>query len=180
MFLLRKVNERDLRVLFNWRSSERVSRFMLSNLSEDYSKHERWYFSCVVGQSPAKHWIINYKGRDIGFINLQSEHLLPNAISWSFYIGDPNFLMFAAYVPPHFYNYIFETRFPNLYKITAEVYHLNSNVLRMHLYHGYSVTGKRFHETENGCVELVCLELTRETWLSKKISLTKYEARFEE
>jgi UDP-4-amino-4,6-dideoxy-N-acetyl-beta-L-altrosamine N-acetyltransferase len=134
MVRFREIEVEDGKLILDWRTSEKVSQYMSTEVKYDLKKQRDWILDCY-SKKDYYHWIVNYKNKDIGYINLSSLDLTQKKTSWGFYIGADNVLGLGSIIPLYFYNYCFYTL--SLNSIYGQVFSTNSNLIKMHVYHGY-------------------------------------------
>ena len=163
------IERKHLPLLYEWRASTRVSQFQLSDMRNSFDEHVAW-FEKVIKDCATQYWIIEYANMPIGVFNLADIDQKNKKLTAGFYIGDVNYLSIGALIPPFFYNYIFfDLKFN---KIWGEVFQENTNVRKIHRFHGFREVGTLEKHILKGEVysDIVIVELLSERWLS----LTKY------
>lgn len=172
-----KLKRDHLDLLFRWRTSENVSRFMLTQASFDIQEHYKW-FERVTKDPKFRYWVIEFNNTPIGLLNLANIDETNRHLSAGYYIGEIEYCSLGAMVTPYLYNYVFtEMKFRKIY---GEVVGGNVNVLKIHAMHGFREVGTyREHLFKDGCFhDIVLIELLSEDWLQKK-KFEKYVASFE-
>lgn len=169
MLGFREVELDDAELIFEWRTSERVSRYMLSEFSENFDFHKKWLEESF-GRPDYYHWIIRCGEKDIGLVNFSEWDQLKRTTKWGFYIGDTHFLGLGGFVPPLFHNFAFEIL--EVESIFADVVATNYKTIELHLSQGYVIHDSfsvpmRKNELE---VEVVQLELSEKKFRDSKLS----------
>ncbi|CAK0742896.1 putative N-acetyltransferase domain-containing protein [uncultured Gammaproteobacteria bacterium] len=166
----------DAQRVLSWRRQERVTRAMFSDVAPDLARHTAWLLAGTERQD-YRHWLIMYRDRPIGLINLQKINRERRESGSGFYIGEDEFLRLTGVVLPHFYNWMFFDR--NYRAMTAEVIAGNDEILRLHAAHGYRETAlDRGRVIKNGEVfDVHHLRLEREAWLGQT-AYHRYRAEF--
>ncbi len=70
----REVKVEDAKLLLNWRTKRRISKFMLTDISKSLNKQK----NCVMASYKKKnyyHWIILFKKKPIGFLSINNINL---------------------------------------------------------------------------------------------------------
>ncbi|MBU3597331.1 UDP-4-amino-4,6-dideoxy-N-acetyl-beta-L-altrosamine N-acetyltransferase [Polynucleobacter bastaniensis] len=171
-----ELEDRHLPLLYEWRTSERVSKFQLSKMSGSFEEHIAW-FKRVSLDPASEYWIIEYADRPIGLFNLAGMDQISKKLTAGFYIGAFEYLSIGALIPPFFYNYIFfDLKFN---KIWGEVFWDNINVRKIHQFHGFREVGVfRDHVLKDDKFHnIVLIELLSDSWLSLK-KYHKYRSNF--
>lgn len=119
--------------ILKWRTSDYVTKFMKTDIDFNLENQKEWIRSLEKKNYFA--WIIYLNDNPIGFINLDDLCFSNRTASWGFYIGDENFLGYGGLILPYFYNFVFNDL--GLFKLKAEIFYNNLNVINMHLKFGY-------------------------------------------
>lgn len=168
--------EEHIEIVYKWRRDESVSRFMLSDIDDDYNKHLDWYESILKDRS-CKYWIIKANNHPIGLINMASIDNKSKKLTAGYYIGEADYRFLGILPLIYIYNHIFiEMKFRKIY---GEVVSYNSNILKIHEMHGYNKVGvyKDHVMKDNKYYDVVLVELLSEKWLAIK-KYNKYISSF--
>jgi UDP-4-amino-4,6-dideoxy-N-acetyl-beta-L-altrosamine N-acetyltransferase len=171
-----KLNKNHLPLLYEWRTSGRVSQFQMSNMHGNYEEHVAWYEK-VSRDFTTEYWIIKYAGSPIGVFNLACIDHVSKNLSAGYYIGEINYLSLGGIIPPFFYNYIFfELGFS---KIWGKVFFDNVNVRKIHSLHGFKeLEILKDNVSRDGAYhDVVSIELSSKDWFSLT-KFHKYRANF--
>jgi UDP-4-amino-4,6-dideoxy-N-acetyl-beta-L-altrosamine N-acetyltransferase len=162
-FSIREVTFDDAKMILKWRTSEKVAKFMNSNVAHDIDAQEKWISECF-HKKTYYHWIILYKKSPVGLINIQDYSEQKRTASWGFYIGEDNINGLGGFIPPFFYNWAFNKLCVKEIKI--EVFYSNTRVIKMHLLHGYKFNPSfdRVIHKDNEDISLVSMSLTTSDW----------------
>lgn len=178
MFHFTPLEEDHLELVLLWRTREDVTRYMFTDVEYNLDQQKRW-FSKVYSSPSDKYWVISINNRPIGLICLNQLDYVNRRTSWGFYIGEEEYRMYGALIPPHLYNYVFDEL--QLNKITVEVMEGNENMLKIHKLHGYRDVGiyekhiykyNRFHD-------IYIMELTKDHWALSGARYKKYRSKFD-
>ena len=167
VFQFVKLRKDHLDMVYKWRTSEFVSRFMLTRVSGSIQDHYAW-FDIVDNDHRFSYWVIIYKEVPIGIINLAAIDPVNLKLTAGYYIGESEYLSLGAVVLPYLYNYVFlEMKY---HKIYGEVVAGNNNVLKIHMMHGYRNVGTyKDHLIVNGSFQdVMVIELLSDEWFLKK------------
>ena len=172
MISFREIIIDDAKKILDWRTSERVTKFMNSDMNYDVDAQKRWLEGSY-NKLNYYHWIIQYGGKDIGLLNFIDWNREDHTTSWGFYIGEESALGVGGLVPPYFYNFAFDKLCVD--KILAEVFYNNTNVIDLHLRQGYDFDPSRDHVIEkNGrSILMVCMCLNKNDFKASKLSRLK-------
>lgn len=174
------------KLILRWRMMPRVTKYMLTNVEEDFEKHKRW-LNDVINKKNCKYWVISYGGKEIGLVNLSKIDIINKRCTMGYYIGETEFTGLGALFLPPVYNYVFNKL--NLIKIYGEVMDGNDLILGIHKYHGWRNVGtfKNHIYKNDKYYDVHLLELLASDWFSKWSnktsqlinSINKYDELFE-
>lgn len=87
MIDLRELGPSDSELLFDWRRSPEVARWMCGVPAETMQLHQRW-FEAFLASRDKKGWVITYRGRPAGFLALSGLAGANRRAEWGWYIGE--------------------------------------------------------------------------------------------
>ena len=138
-YKLRMMSESDLRIVLQWRNSERVRMNMYSDELISWDDHCAW-FSRIQNSQESRHYIFELNRTPIGVINFTSINSLHGKCSWGFYLGETDV--------PHGSGSVLgilgmSEAFEHLKirKLCAEVFAFNEKSLRFHRRLGFTQEG---------------------------------------
>jgi len=174
-----RLREEHLEKVLRWRTSERVTRFMFTDVAYDMDKQREWFRSVAAG-AHSRYWVIVSGETEIGLVSLTRMHPVHRSAHWAYYIGEPEFGTAAVIVGPCLYRYAFGRL--GLNKLIGEVMEENAAVRRIHLMHGAREVGVyREHIWKNGKFHnVVVYEMLADDWRRAEPRFAKYEGSFEE
>ncbi len=172
MISFREIVIDDAKKILNWRTSERVTMFMDSDMDYNLEAQIRW-LEASFSKPSYYHWIIQYGGEDVGLLNFVDWNPEEKTTSWGFYIGEESALGIGGLVLPYFYNFAFDTL--GVDTVFAEVFYNNTSIIDLHLKQGYSFDVERDHVIEkNGkLILMVCMTLDKRVFKESKLSRLK-------
>ena len=167
MLSFREVGTDDAELIRAWRSKERVSVNMNTDLNNTAAQQKAWIVS-KQSDSTYYHWIIQAAEKDIGLVYLSDIDGKGKTTSWGFYIGDDNYLGLGGFVPLYLYSFVF--RGLNLTSILAEVLYYNVDVVQMHLQHGYIFCPRMDHviDKRGENVLVIGMALNRDRFINSR------------
>lgn len=177
MLTFRKLEEQDLELVLDWRTSEHVTQYMYTDIEKNMN-HQRKWFDRISQDGTQYYWIIQYKGQPIGLISLNQIDRVHNKATFGYYIGDLNYSIIAGRIHPYLYNFAFFEL--GLNKLYAEVMEGNDGMMKMHLHYGFTHTATfkdhiykygKHHDVEY-------FELLASTWKNDCKKFHKYKADF--
>lgn len=173
-----KLKEQHLEQVLEWRTSEEVTRYMITDIKKDMRNQLTW-FEKISSSKTDKYWVISIKDKLVGLIYINDINFNHKRCSWGFYIGEEEYRMYGGIIPLYLYHYVFTQL--KLHKITAEIISENINVIKLNKLHGWREVGVyREHIYKNGkFYDLVLMELLKEDWEKNK-KAQKYIGNFEE
>ncbi|MDH6533358.1 UDP-4-amino-4,6-dideoxy-N-acetyl-beta-L-altrosamine N-acetyltransferase [Aurantimicrobium minutum] len=130
----RELTESDAEMVGRWRSSERVSKFLNTDVEFNLVRQIEWIKNSF-SRSDYYHWILSNNGEPVGHVQICQIDLKKKSAQWGFFIGEESALGLGAFVPPLVYSFCFNEL--GLEYLEAEVLHINSKVIALHQIHGY-------------------------------------------
>ena len=172
LFSFREVEIDDAKLLLNWRTKSRITKYMTSDVSHDIEAQKNW-LKGTLEKSDSYHWISRYKNKDIGLMSLLNYKPEIKETSWGYYIGEDDALGYGGLIPPYFYNFVFNEL--NIEKIKAWVFFDNLKIIQMHLMHGYVFEPAEDHTIvkDGKNVLILCLILKKDKFESSKYNRFK-------
>ena len=163
MISFREVQPQDAEMILQWRTNPRVAAQMNTEVKADLEPHRKWLMGCYERPN-YYHWLIESQRTAVGLISLSGLNTAVGYTSWGFYIGDDHALGLGAFVPPYFYNFVFETF--GLAEVRAEVLTTNGSVVKLHQLHGYVRHPERDQTIIKGGKPetLLAMALAADTW----------------
>ena len=163
----REIRINDAERILNWRTKERITRYMGSDINVSVKEQKEWIDDCY-NKDDYYHWMVTTNNIDIGTICIKNINLENNSTSWGFYIGDDNYLGYGGFIPPHFYNWVFNNL--NLNEIKAYVFEDLKNVIGLHKTHGYEYINKenKLIIKNNRQIKVIAMTLKKEYWNFKR------------
>lgn len=134
MIGFREIHIEDAQKILDWRTSERVTRFMKSDIEYDLKSQIKW-LETGFERPDYYHWIIQFEGRDVGLLSFMNWRREDRTVGWSFYIGEERALGMGGLVPPYFYNLAFDVL--GVDRVIAEILYNNTAVINLYLRQGY-------------------------------------------
>lgn len=176
MFSFREVKLSDAQLLLDWRTSEHVTKNMITDIPYNLSKQQKW-ISDGYNNASYYHWIIMFADRPIGFLNFYKYDLKKKELYWGYYIGDHvTSASYGPFIPIYFYNFAFENL--GVEKILNESFYSNTRVIGLHLLHGYHFMpqGDYVISKKGKEILLIKMSLLKKDWNFDKYQ--KYKADF--
>ena len=167
MLSFREISLQDAEMILLWRMSNRVTKFMTTDVVYNLDAQSKW-LSSSLNKEHYYLWVINVDDLPVGLIYLEDYSSVDNTTSWGFYIGAEGLDACGAFIPPYFYNFLFYSLSVN--RIDVEVFYNNINVIGLHLLHGYKFTPDKDRViTKNGKdILLVAMTLEKSNWNFKR------------
>ncbi len=171
MIVLREITLEDAAKTLAWRTSERVTKNMLTDIPHDIEAQKAWILASRT-RPDYYHWIIqdtqNSLQTDIGWISLQDYSPKTQETSFGFYIGEKGYPGAGLALLPGWYTFLFNTL--GIQTVFLFVFASNARVVQMHTRFGcVPVPEKNFIHCKNGTdIPVVCLAITNKIWAEKK------------
>ncbi len=84
---LRPLAKDDLTMVLNWRNSDNVRRFMISDKIISPDEHKKWFLNSINDDS-CEHLIAMYKGKPIGLVSIVDIIDVDKTCTWGMYIAE--------------------------------------------------------------------------------------------
>jgi len=167
--VLRKLTEKDLETVRNWRNSDEVSKYMYT--SEIITKEQQInWFERIKNDKGSIYWMIEYNGKSLGLVSVTNVDRVLNSCYWAFYLGDTSVrgVGIGGKVEYNVLKYVFEKL--KLNKLRCEVFSFNEAVIRMHEKYGFRREAYyREHCLKNGkYMDVVGLAMLKSEWFNLK------------
>ncbi len=165
-YTIRPIEERDLRLLLEWRNSERIHSKMLTDHKITWEEHCAW-FQHIKSERIKRNFIFEYKEKPIGYLGYTEFDMAEKRCSPGAYLGTDNVPMDAGLML--FYTVI-EYAFEKLgmESLETSVFNNNKKVIKMDKLFGYRIISK-YECEKNGTLEkTVRMRLTRKDWILNK------------
>jgi UDP-4-amino-4,6-dideoxy-N-acetyl-beta-L-altrosamine N-acetyltransferase len=164
----------DAKKILKWRRQPRVTNYQFSDIKDSLKLQKKW-ISESYNKPNYYHWIILYKKIPIGFFSINNINLKKLETTWAWYIGPEKYLALGGFIPPFFYNWVF-LKF-KIKKINAYVFANNSNVIKIHKFHGYKTLKKIYVSKKNNKkIKYIKMVLFKNKWNFNKYK--KYVTEF--
>ena len=170
----REIKISDASKILKWRRKDRITNFQFTDIENSIPLQKKW-ISDSYKKKEYYHWLVIFKNKPIGFISISCIDFKKSETTWSWYIGEDRYTALGGYIPPFFYNWVFNTF--KLNKIYANVFQKNYNVIEIHKLHGYKTLKKIYKKRKNDKeVKYIKMILNKKSWNFKKYS--KYITNF--
>ena len=162
MLSFRELNPSDAQKLLDWRTSDRISTSMKTEVEYNIKKQKIWLNSIFNDESYYA-WMIQFDRVDVGLLYIHNLDLKNKKTNWGFYLGDESVLGkgIGKTIPPCLYKFLFETF--HLNTVFTEVLYDNLAVIKLHLSQGAKFQPRESYVIEKGGKEslIICLSLDR-------------------
>lgn len=137
---IRKIEEKDLEKLLEWRNSDRIHSMMLTNHKITWQEHKEWFLKISKLSMPL-HFIFYYKNNPIGFLGYNDIDVSSKVCHPSLYLGELDNLKANAGIilGKIAIKYAFENM--KMHKICVEVLENNTHAYKLNLFLGYKNEG---------------------------------------
>jgi len=168
-FFLRKIEEKDLDLIYSWRNSEQISKHMFKkNIS--WLEHLNWFQKLYSNERKSTAFIFQYNNIPLGVINFhQAEE--DDIYYWGLYLGDRTIKKSGIVLGYLGLNYTFV--FLNATILKADIFSANKRSILFHEKVGFEKIGeyKKRIENKNKC--LFNYVYNREKWLEENKKIYK-------
>lgn len=166
---LREVSLDDSALIFEWRNSDEIRKWMYADHLIQEEEHQDWINRVLEDQS-CKYWIIEFEGKSVGLANIAQIDHLHGRCTWAFYIGEPSTKGsgIGAVTEYLILNFVFEVL--ELDKLWCEVISENSSVIHLHERFGFRREAYlRSHIKKEGTSrDVVSLGMLKSEWKAVK------------
>ena len=175
MITFRKLEERDLEQVLEWRTSKHVTQYMYTDIEKNMDNQYAW-FEKISKDDTQFYWIIEIKGIPIGLISLNQIDRRNKKATFAYYIGDLNYSIIAGRIHPYLYNFAFFEL--GLNKLYAEVMEGNEGMMKMHLHYGFTHAATfKEHIYKSDCFyDVEYFELLARHWKENRTKFHKFKA----
>ena len=172
---LRDIQEKDLKMIMEWRMSASVTKYMNTDPVLTLDGQRRWLSAINAGEI-SRHWLIEVDGESVGLICLLQTDWKRKTTSWGYYIGEKRnrSLKLAISLEMSLYDYCFGVL--DLQEVTSETFKENEGVWKLHLACGCQIIDEISNEVEkNGqSFDVVHMSMIKDVWLALR-EKKKYE-----
>jgi UDP-4-amino-4,6-dideoxy-N-acetyl-beta-L-altrosamine N-acetyltransferase len=164
-YQLRPIEEKDLKIVLEWRNSDRIRANMFTDSIITIDQHLTWYEKIKLSNSTVC-LVFTYKGQPSGLVSFTDIDFDNNTCSWGFYLGkeDP---------PPGsgsimgFLGLKFAFEKLDIHSVHGEVFAFNIPSIKFHKKLGFVEESRLLeHALKNGKYEDVFLfTLVKDVWL---------------
>jgi len=171
-FKLRPIERSDLGMVLNWRNSDDIRRFMLSDKIISKDEHENWFDKSIDDDS-CEYLIALYDEKPVGFVSIVDINIVDKTCTWGMYISEKNakfglgVLMEISAIDRMF-------NFHKIRKIWGKL--LSSNRIRvLHKRAGFTEEGAlKKHIFRNGVYEdLILIAIFSHEWKDNRKSMVE-------
>lgn len=172
----KSVGVEDSELILNWRTSQRVTQFMATDVDYNLNAQVDW-INNIKNRSDYLAWVIQLNGVSIGLIYLSDICWKKKTASWGYYIGNDDYLGYGGFIPPYFYNFVFNTL--NFNELSAVVFYNNLSVIKMHIKFGYQFDSSRDEiiYKNNSQIKVRGMKLNKSNWDKEKYN--KFTSNFQ-
>lgn len=167
--ILRKIQEKDLQKIMEWRALPEVTRYMYTDPKLTLEIQKEWYHKIMKSKN-GFYWIIEFDDVSIGMLTINEIDEVNKKCSWGYYIGDISFRGkgIARILECNVYDYVFYEL--NLNKLCSEVFEFNGKVIAIHKKFGSEIEGilKDHIRKNNKFYNVVAMGITKQRWDSIK------------
>jgi UDP-4-amino-4,6-dideoxy-N-acetyl-beta-L-altrosamine N-acetyltransferase len=162
---LREMLLNDLAQVLDWRNSERVSKYMLTDQVITMEEHQNWFVN-LKNETKSKHLIFEYQGVSSGVVNFTNIDYRNHKCNWGFYLGNEYLPSGTGTIMGSLaIQYAFEVL--NIRKLCAEVLVFNEGSISLHLKLGFVEEGRHIkHVLNKGVyVDVLCFGFINEQFI---------------
>ena len=172
---LRPIEERDLRLVLEWRNSPKVHDMMLTDHEITWDEHYGW-FQRMKEQTLKRNFVFEYCGQPIGYIGYTEYDEENHTCSPGAYLGNVDDLPPEAALCLFYVSVDYPFRYLNMIRLNTDVFADNTRALKLDTLLGYDIVREQDHKVmKNGQERLAYrLVMTKDKWLKQKDKVAKY------
>ena len=162
---LREVKMEDKEIVREWRNRPEVSKYLYTDDYITEEMHEKW-FNRILKDPSCRYWIITFKNRGVGAVNICDISERNKRCSWAYYLADPSVRGkgLGALVEYEILHIVFDEMKFN--RLCCEVLAFNELVVNTHEHFGFKKEGYfRQHIWKSGeYYDVVSMAILKEDW----------------
>ncbi|MCT2536288.1 UDP-4-amino-4,6-dideoxy-N-acetyl-beta-L-altrosamine N-acetyltransferase [Aquibacillus koreensis] len=170
-YQLKPITKNDLEVVYQWRNSEHIKKWMYTDHHISWEEHDQWYRN--ISNDPSQKVMILYNiDHPLGVVNVSNINIEHSRCYWGFYIGDKNTIkgvgtILGILALDEIFNNI------GLRKVCSEVIATNTHSYHYHQKLGFIEEGRHIdHVSKNQQFhDVISMALFSKTWLDIKPEL---------
>ncbi len=169
-YRLRVVEDDDVRLIFDWRNSLHIRKYMKNTDIIQFENHLQWFKNCKNNRNKILKLCL-YKEKPIGLIQFNLDYFNRTG-EWGFYIGEQT-------VPPGSGKIMCSLALDLVFhqlgmrKVCAQVLDYNVKSLSLHKKLGFHEEGRLLQQVirDEKFIDIILFGLFKETWDREKASL---------
>jgi UDP-4-amino-4,6-dideoxy-N-acetyl-beta-L-altrosamine N-acetyltransferase len=158
-----------IEIVRNWRNSNQVSRYMITNHHITIKEHQRW-IERLRTTNTAKAWLIRYEGKPVGLVSLSDIDYINKTTEWGFYIADESVRGkgIGSATLYMLMDYIFVTM--GLHSMSTFVLENNPVAIRMYEKFGFQKDQKTLQQLvrDEKQINIYVMRISKEEWDQRK------------
>lgn len=173
-FMLKKLEDKELEIVLEWRNSDRVRNFMYNNQIISLEEHKKWFRKISQSDSD-QYYTFVFNDKPVGLVYFNDIDKKNKHCFWGFYIGDTNVPKGSGTAMGYLgLNIAFENLDMN--KIYGEVLSINERSIIFHEKLGFIREGhfRKHILRENNYLDVYRYGLLKDEWVRKKIEILKF------
>lgn len=164
-YSMRPIEYKDLKMILDWRNSERIHSVLLTDHKITWEEHSRWFEK--IKNNPVKlNFVFEYQFRPIGYIGYTDFNPEAKTCSISLYIGDNHNISPLAGIIIYYMNIAYAFEKLGMKKLDSFAFESNETSITINKFVGFHEAGNgNYTIQKNGKEELVIhFALTLEEW----------------
>lgn len=170
MFSARKIKEKDLELIMNWRTDPEITKWMNTDPTLTLEGQREWLEDIKASKS-SRYWMICVDGQPAGVLSLFDIDTTNGVAEWGYYIGakDLRSMGLAISIELSLYDYCFNKL--GLHIVTNKVLAENEGVIKLHQICGNRITSENKDAiVKNGVAhDQICMEIRDEDWTNMSV-----------
>ena len=176
---LRPIEERDLRLLLDWRNSSKVHDMMLTDHEITWEEHYAW-FQRMEAEPIKRNFVFTYQGKSIGYIGYTEYDEDCRTCSPGAYLGGVSNLPPDAALCLFYVSVDYAFQYMDMLQLNTDVFADNRRAIKLDTFLGYDIDHTQDHQVKKKGEEKLAYRLimTKDKWLKQKENVAKYFSFF--
>lgn len=172
LYSVRELRYNDLKMVLEWRNSDRIHSVMLTEHKITWEEHLKW-FESTSQLSPRRQLIFQFNNRPIGYIGYNNFNEQQSICSPGAYLGETTEdIPIDAALYLFYFSIEYAFNFLKVKKLKTEVFKTNKKAWKLDKLLGYQITGEDVVLKNGVQAEIYILELDIKRWSDIKVNFS--------
>ena len=168
-------DQKTLELVRNWRNSEEIKRYMITDHYITKSEHEKWIKNLKT-KNTAKAWLIKYNKKLVGLVYLSNINYKNRKTEWGVYIADESVRGkgVGSATLYKLMEYVFDEM--NFHKMNTKILENNLIALRLYKKFGFKREGRLRKQLlrDGKPINVILMSLLKKDWASNKETIKSF------